>query len=84
MSRYSDLLIFIAKEERIEVTGLIEAIGNTTAAMNSDLQETLQTLSAGLAIEVLKPDGGLRRPGAAVKISDVLLKPLQPRFHIFG
>ena len=49
---------------------LLLSIGNRTAATNSDIVDTLRRLSDLREIDVVAKGGGLRGPGAAIKLSD--------------
>lgn len=46
---------------------LLVLIGNKTAATNKDITHSLQRLSEAREIEVLRPHGGLARPGAVIR-----------------
>ncbi|ACM00202.1 Hypothetical Protein RSKD131_0342 [Cereibacter sphaeroides KD131] len=61
----------------LEVADLLFDVGNRTAAMNSDLFQVLTLMSAEKEVEVRKADGGLKRPGTKVEISDRLHLPGQ-------
>lgn len=67
----------------LRVAGFIERIANRTAATNVDLKQALQSLSAEREFEVMRRDGGLRRPGSGIKLDDFLVRSAQPRFSIF-
>lgn len=58
---------------------LLLNFGNKTAATNTDVMATLQLLSEEGEIEVLKPNGGFKRPGAIIRTDDLLRLPRQMR-----
>lgn len=61
---------------------LLLGFGNKTAATNADVMATLQRLSEAGEIEVMKPAGGFRRPGARIKYDDQLRLPRQMKLFL--
>lgn len=66
----------------ITLVELLHAIGNRTAATNLDVTGRLQILSEQREIEVIKPLGGQKRPGAAIKDGDQLRLSRQQSFRL--
>jgi three-Cys-motif partner protein len=58
---------------------LLLNFGNKTAATNADVMASLQHLAAEGEIEILKPNGGFKRPNALIKVDDHLRLPRQMR-----
>lgn len=71
----------LMRDGRLAVTGILEAIGNRTAATNNDIFEALLALGREGELEVLSSTGAQKRPDTRIVISDTLVLPTQRRFR---
>lgn len=69
----------LSRAAPLAVGGLLDAIGNKTAATNIDISETLRRLSGQREIEILNRGGGLKRPGAIISPTDSIRMARQMR-----